>query len=172
MSELADILEAIQSVSHNGKIRSLSPVEANRVGRAIEKAREGNRDDILDNGSGRREVTGPITGPGTITCSSCAGSGRATPSPALEGREDEGTYRRDPDGCYVCGVDEYAARARGRAEAGLSPSPALPKTDAERKVEVDRDDLEMLLMDDGTMPGAADAFDRIRAALEQEKGEG
>jgi len=50
MSELADILEAIQSVSHNGKIRGLSPVEANRVGRAIEKAREGNRDDILDNG--------------------------------------------------------------------------------------------------------------------------
>lgn len=48
MSELADIMEAIQGVSHGGRIRGLSPVESNRVGRLVEKAREGNPEDLHD----------------------------------------------------------------------------------------------------------------------------
>ncbi len=37
MSELADIMEAIQSVSHGGRIRGLSPVESSRVKAAVAK---------------------------------------------------------------------------------------------------------------------------------------
>lgn len=48
MSELADIMEAIQKVSHGGKIRGLSPVESGRVGRLIEKANEGYPEEIRE----------------------------------------------------------------------------------------------------------------------------
>lgn len=46
MSELADIMEAIRSVSHGGKIRGLSPIESRQVERAVEKANAGDPSDV------------------------------------------------------------------------------------------------------------------------------
>jgi len=48
MSELADIMEAIQKVSHGGKIRGLSPIESGRVGRLVGKANEGHPEEIRE----------------------------------------------------------------------------------------------------------------------------